>query len=418
MDNFLQQLNRHPRQVEAIARDVDEYILTHHDWEYEIASIPVLHICGVYMTASPSLPSSEQVWAAFCLQPTPRLFDMITFNAATCSATLVLYWEGLRRQYDNASDRNKAFHKILNGMDERELSIQFPLEPEWQENDILAWKRQLRSKFPSPFDVALALRWHSLANCKEFCELMYRMPASNDRIRLIMGATSSTLLLSFTVCNHGTFFSTLNADEKVAFFETACLDPAVDATLLMGFLRPQVGLRFATTIALVCHEWLSSKMMYSLMEDVQKALHIIPRVPKKRTVNNVLERLQILCREMKRLHVFARMGAGYVYDHIETTRLDSAHDQLAKKLDAFEFHENVLLSFTTPVRPTETYWSRVAPQSQLDRFFRKYLVTYTLEMFTRTEAVVDQVLEVYYDADRNPSIDIHMMYNLGKRKKM
>jgi hypothetical protein len=122
MDNFLQQLNKYPRQVAAIAQDVEEYIRTHNDFEIA-SSIPVLSICAPYMKKPFMSSDQQQTWAAFCLTPTPDMFHRINFrppdncSARTALELLILYWKELRKTFTE-SERNKAFHKLLNEMDE------------------------------------------------------------------------------------------------------------------------------------------------------------------------------------------------------------------------------------------------------------------------------------------------------------
>jgi hypothetical protein len=434
MDNFLQQLNKHPRQVAAIAQDVEEYLRTHNDFEIEIASsIPVLSICAPYMKKP--FVSRNQTWAAFCLTPTPDMFHRIVFpnppdvwSARKALEILILYWKELRKNFTE-SERNKAFHKLLNEMAEgggdNFLMIPFLLNPEWPENDILAWKRQLpgssrnfstpsglpvkyaqwrkqhkmawqnyqKAHTPPPFDAALALRWHALANRAEFIIMMSLLPPP-DRIRLIKDSTSSNLL-KFVM------FDTLkNTEEKVAFFHKAILDPAVDAFQLSTFFNQ---FRIRTAIELVCDELSSKRLaLHARMEDLHKAFDPdLPRHPFKnrRTLPELLKRLRGLLHELKRLYRFAAVGAP---NTSEVARLDSAYNKLGQTLrHAFKFDEHLVILFTNPLPvhgASHLRWETQNPDS-FQQFFqsyvRQYLVTHTLEMFENTEVIVDKLSQVY-----------------------
>jgi hypothetical protein len=94
--------------------------------------------------------------------------------------------------------------------------------------------------------------------------------------------------------------------------------------------------------------------------------------------------------------------------------LDSAYNKLEQKLrHAFIFHEQVFLPNPLPVNgASNVRWETQNPNTSFEQFFqsyvRQYLVTYTLEMFENTEVIVDHMFTVYYDIDRNPSIDLRM----------
>lgn len=72
----------------------------------------------------------------------------------------------------------------------------------------------------------------------------------------------------------------------------------------------------------------------------------------------------------------------------------------------YVFHSSIAQSFLR--------WETEKPDI-FEQFFqsyvRQYLVTYTLDMFENTEVIVDELSQVYYDADRNPSIDLLMRKN-------